>query len=109
MLPLVEDNREALEAICRRYGVRRLELFGSAATGEGYDPQRSDLDFLVEFDRTDTVDIADRYFGLWDDLKELFGSDVDLVTVGSLRNPYFIRAVEATRRLVYGSEEPKAS
>ena len=48
MISLIENKRTVLTDLCRRFGVRRLELFGSAAT-DAFDPSRSDLDFLVEF------------------------------------------------------------
>lgn len=41
-------RKPKLEELCRRFRVRRLELFGSAAT-ERYSPENSDIDFLVEF------------------------------------------------------------
>jgi len=96
-----------LRRLCRRYGVARLELFGSAA-GDAFDPQRSDLDFLVEFD-ADPSRLFDRYFGLKEGLEALYGRPVDLVTEGSLRNPYFIEAVNKTRRLLYAAEDPQAA
>lgn len=43
MTPLVERNRAAIEELCRRYHVKRLELFGSAAT-DAFDQAASDLD-----------------------------------------------------------------
>ena len=85
----------------------RLELFGSAA-GDAFDPQRSDLDFLVEFD-ADPSRLFDRYFGLKESLEALYGRRVDLVTEGSLRNRYFIEAVNQSRRLVYAAEDSQAA
>ena len=93
MLPLTEAQREALAELCRRYGVARLDLFGSAAAGS-VDPARSDLDFLVEFRKGPAMNLADQYFGLLAALEQLFGRKVDLLTPRSLRNPYFIREVE---------------
>jgi hypothetical protein len=49
MISLVADKERELRATCERFGVRRLELFGSAATGDEFDPEHSDIDFLVEF------------------------------------------------------------
>jgi len=107
MIQVVDQHREEIAALCRRHGVRRLELFGSAASG-GFDPQRSDLDFLVEFDANPSR-LFDRYFGLKESLEALYGRRVDLVTVGSLRNPYFIESVNETRRLVYAAEGAEAA
>lgn len=102
------DPRSAEVApLCRRFGVRRLDLFGSAATG-AFDPARSDVDLLVEFD-DDPAHLFDRYFGLKESLEALYGRPVDLVAAGSLRNPYFIAAVNETRRLVYAHEDAKVA
>ncbi|OGA46131.1 MAG: DNA polymerase III subunit beta [Betaproteobacteria bacterium RIFCSPLOWO2_12_FULL_62_58] len=102
MTKLIEQHRNEVIDLCRRYGVRRLELFGSAATG-AFEPERSDLDFLVEFDANPSK-LFDRYFGLKESLEALYGRRVDLVTVGSLRNPYFIESINETRQLVYAAE-----
>ena len=107
MHEIVESSSAALAVVCRRYGVRRLELFGSATTSS-FDPNRSDLDFLVEFD-ADPARLFDRYFGLKESLETLFGRNVDLVTVGALQNPYFIEAVNETRQLVYAAEGAEAA
>jgi predicted nucleotidyltransferase len=91
----------ALPALCRRFGVRRLALFGSAATGR-FDPARSDLDLLVAFEEPPPLGYAAAYFGLHAALEELFGRPVDLVTERpALENPYFRRQVEAERRLLF--------
>ncbi|MDA1050661.1 MAG: nucleotidyltransferase domain-containing protein [Planctomycetota bacterium] len=104
----MENKLEDLATLCHRYGVRKLELFGSAADGSEFDPQRSDLDFLVEFEATAAMGPADQYFGLWEDLKLLFGRHVDLVTVRSMRNPYFIKAVNETRQVLYACQDSEA-
>jgi uncharacterized protein len=48
MIADIATHREELAELCRRFHVRRLDVFGSAARGD-FDPARSDLDFLVEF------------------------------------------------------------
>ncbi len=79
MISLVEDRVEEVRQICRRHGVERLDLFGSAA-GEGLDDLGdSNLDFVVSFERRDPPELFDRYFGLKEDLEGLFGRGVDLV------------------------------
>ena len=94
---------EALPALCRRFGVRRLDLFGSAATGGSFDPGRSDLDFLVAFDDDDLPPsaYAEAYFGLHAALEELFGRPVDLLTEPALANPHLRRRIEAERRPLF--------
>ncbi len=107
MTDLIERNRSALSDLCRRFGVERLYLFGSAAAGRSDHP--NDLDFLVEMaDRRPTASYADRFLDLADGLERLFGRRVDLVTDESIRNPFFRREVEATRELVYGKPREEA-
>ena len=109
MNPLIEQRREAIAALCRRFRVRRLYLFGSAAT-ERFDARTSDLDFLVTMsDRQPTGRYADRLLGFADALEQLFGRHVDLVTEESIRNPYFRSELEATRQLVYERAEQEAA
>ena len=49
MHPAIAQYRAGIAAICQRYGIRRLEVFGSAARASDFDPAHSDADFLVEF------------------------------------------------------------
>ncbi len=99
---LVEQHRTQLEALCHRYGVRRLEVFGSAATGLAQSGE-SDLDFLVEFDTLPPGGYADAYFGLLESLEALYGRPVDLVVASAIRNPFFLQSVERTRTLLYAA------
>jgi uncharacterized protein len=102
MIHELAGYQAALEELCSRYKVRRLELFGSAAVGRDR-PGESDLDFLVEFDPLPSGRYADTYFGLLENLQQLFGRPVDLVVGSAIRNPYFRDSVERTKTLVYGS------
>ncbi|MEX0682823.1 MAG: nucleotidyltransferase domain-containing protein [Dehalococcoidia bacterium] len=88
MIPELKQHRTEVDALCKRFQVSRLDLFGSAAAGEFRDGE-SDLDFLVEFELTDSAGYADRYFGLIEALQQLFGRPVDLVVASAIRNPYF--------------------
>ena len=104
----VEEKRSEIAALCRRYGVERIDLFGSAAT-ERFDPRTSDLDFVVRFaDRQPTGGYADRYLDFADSLERLFQRRVDLVTEQSIRNPYFRREIEVTREVLYEQPEQEA-
>lgn len=102
MHPLIEQHAEALAGICEARSVARLDLFGSAAAGS-FDPERSDLDFLVVFEDLEPVAMADAYFGLLDDLETMFGRPVDLVCASAMRNPYFIRSAEQNRVPLYAA------
>jgi predicted nucleotidyltransferase len=103
MISSIENNRDTLDSLCVKYHVKHLEVFGSAATDE-YDPDSSDIDFLVEFQRMEDMTIADQYFGLLEDLRKLFNRDIDLVMTRALRNPYFIDSLNKTRRTLYASK-----
>ena len=100
MISVIEERAEELEILCRRHGVRRLDLFGSASTGL-YDPDESDLDFLVEFQPAALNAYADAYFGLLEALGGLFERPVDLVVESAIKNPYFLQAVDQTRTPIY--------
>jgi predicted nucleotidyltransferase len=102
MEAMIEAKRGAIADLCRRYRVRKLELFGSASRGL-FDPQTSDLDFLVEFDAVPPGEHAHCYFGLLFALTDLFGRDVDLVELGAIRNPYFLRAIATDRVVLYAA------
>jgi uncharacterized protein len=103
VISLVEDRRAEVAELCERYGVRRLDLFGSAA-GDGFDPEASDLDFVVSFEKRDPPDLFGRYFGLEEDLGALFGRKVDLVMEGALQKSRRLAAnVEGSRVPLYGS------
>ena len=97
---IVDRNLPAITELCRRFGVRRLDLFGSAATGR-FDPERSDLDFLVEFGEPRTYGLKGTYFQLLAALEELFRRKVDLVTAGTIENPYLRRQIESERLTLF--------
>ncbi len=102
MNPELAQHQAALEELCRRYRVRRLDLFGSAAT-DRYRPGESDLDFLVEFEPLAVGTYADTYFGLLEALEALFSRPVDLVVESAIRNPYFRQSVEQSRTPLYAT------
>lgn len=102
MIRLIEEKRDDIARLCQRYGVRRLELFGSA-TGEAFDSTTSDLDFLVEFRPLKSGEYADAYFGLLEGLQQLFGRPVDLVMPHAVKNPYFLEAMNQSRTLLYAA------
>lgn len=98
MIAEIASHREELEELCRRFHVRRLDLFGSAAS-DGFDPARSDLDFLVEFEPEALS--FNVYFGLKESLEALFGRGVDLVEPSAIRNPYFKESIERASESVF--------
>jgi len=104
MIPLIENKRPALEKLCRKYRVTRLEVFGSAA-GDSFDPERSDVDFLVEFQIGSNLGPwMANYFDFKEELENLLGCKVDLVMQSALKNPYFIKEVNRSKKLLYEAE-----
>jgi len=103
MHPLIEQHRESIAALCRQYHVRRLQVFGSAARGEDFDTERSDVDFLVEFECDKGVPKLSTYFDLQAELEKVVGRHVDLMMAGSVRNPYVRADIERSLEDVYAS------
>ncbi len=98
----LEEKRGQVAELCRQHRVRRLALFGSALRDD-FDSQRSDLDFVVEFEPLPPGAYANTYFGLIEALERLFERPVDLVESGSVRNPYFRREIEAHQETLYAA------
>ena len=103
MHPSLADKRDALIALCRRYDVARLEVFGSAARGTDFDPARSDADFLVEFRPESRLPPLEQYFGLARALEDLLGRPVDLVQPRAIKNPFMLAGINRSREVVYAS------
>ena len=94
MIADIASRREELRELCRRFHVGRLDLFGSAA-GDDFDAERSDLDFLVEFQPVPPGADADAIFGLKESLEQLFGRPLDLVAAGPPTIPISAKAWRA--------------
>ena len=90
---------ERIAELCRRYHVRELSLFGSAARGDaGPD---SDIDFLVDFQPGAAIGLLD-YAGLMNDLSELVRRKADLVSKPGLK-PSIRDSVLAEARVIYAA------
>ncbi len=102
MFELIEKNLSEIRQLCSRFNVSRLELFGSSLTGN-FDPDSSDIDFLVEFKPLKQGQYADSYFGLLEAVKRLLGRDVDMVMTKAVKNPYFLKQINKKRQLLYAA------
>ena len=91
---------DTLKPLAERYQVARLELFGSSARGEA---RPGDHDFLVVFKPLEPLEHGRMYFGLLESLTETLGHDIDLIELGAVTNPYFLRAIEGERQLIYAA------
>jgi predicted nucleotidyltransferase len=99
---LLEEKRAGLAALCRRHAVRKLAVFGSAL-GEEFQPGRSDVDLIVEFEPMPPAERARNYFELMQALERHFSAPVDLTEEGTITNPYFQREILGTRQALYGA------
>ena len=102
----IEAIKVAALPACRRYGVRKLYVYGSIVRREA--TEASDVDLLVEFDEPDR-NAASRFFGLLHQLEDALGCEVDLLTSSSLKNPYFKQQAMAERVPLYEGPDPRAS
>jgi predicted nucleotidyltransferase len=109
VIELIQQKRAAVADVCRKFGVRRLEVFGSAVRGS-FNPQKSDLDFIANFLPPLHPGVADRFFGLTEALEKIFARPVDLLTDSMLRNPVLRDEVNRDRTLIYdnGGQEKAA-
>jgi len=102
MHPAIAQHRTGISAICQRYRISRLEVFGSAARADDFDPESSDADFLVEF-APDVQPGLDTFFGAKGALEALLGRRVDLVEPGAMRNPYVLASINRDRQAIYAA------
>jgi predicted nucleotidyltransferase len=102
MNPIIEQKLPEIRALCKKYHVERLYLFGSATTDNFND--KSDVDLLMAFDeKLSPLERGENYFELHYAFEALFGRDIDLLTENSLSNPYFIASVERSKQLLYAA------
>ncbi|GGE35211.1 nucleotidyltransferase family protein [Psychroflexus planctonicus] len=97
---LQDKHIKKLKNLCDTYHVEKMYLFGSALTPNFN--AKSDLDFLVRFKQIDLAEYFDNYIDLKENLKELFGREIDLVEEQTLRNPILINSIDKNKELVYG-------
>ena len=88
--------------MCRRFGVQRLDVFGSALRDD-FRPGESDIDFLVEFAPMEPHALADAYFGLLDGLRSTLGVEVDLVMGSAVKNRFIARDIATTKQSLYAA------
>jgi uncharacterized protein len=94
----IEDLDIDFHGLCARYGVRKVEVFGSFARGDT--KATSDIDLIVEF--TDAANLVDRYFDFKGELERLSQRSVDILPNKPIRNPIVARNVAKDRRVIYG-------
>ena len=102
MHPAIAQHRTGIAAICQRFRVSRLEVFGSAARADDFNQATSDVDFLIEFADGAAPSLQD-FFGDKTALEHLLGRTVDLTEPGAVRNPYVLASINRNREAVYAA------
>src|SRR5580658_2978268 len=72
----IQIDREKIEAFCRVHGIRKLSLFGSVLRDD-FDPARSDVDVLAEFEPGALKGVGFRYFSYGEELAAILGRKID--------------------------------
>lgn len=99
-MKLIEKNIKAISALCKKYKVQKMFVFGSILTNRFND--ESDVDLLVDFNKTEVEDYFNNFFDLKYALQDLLGRNVDLVESQTVKNPYLKQSIDASKMLVYG-------
>lgn len=103
-MKLIELNMERITALCRKYRVAQLWVFGSILTPRF--SSESDIDFAVNFDsetiNREGLDWADIFFDFIHELENLLGRKVDMVCDDAVTNRFFRKELDSTKRLIYG-------
>lgn len=103
-MKLIEMNIDKIVALCKKYKVDKLWVFGSILTNRFNDD--SDVDLLVLFDKTKIalLDMADIFFDFIYELEDLFGRKVDLIVYSSIQNKYFKEEVDEKKQLLWSAQ-----
>jgi len=94
------NDIDSLKKLCEQHHVNQLFVFGSALTHEFN--KCSDIDFLVKFSGVNQEEYFDNFLDFKERLESLFGRNVDLVEVQTLKNPILIRSINRNKKLLYG-------
>lgn len=97
---IVEKNIDILKKLCKKHSVSKLYVFGSVISN--HFSNDSDIDFLVTFDKVDLLEYADNYFEFKFSLEDLFKRDIDLLEEKAIKNPFFKKAIDNTKKIIYG-------
>jgi uncharacterized protein len=98
----IESKRQSIIEACKRFGVIWLDVFGSALRDD-YRAGSSDIDLLVQFKPLNPHDLVDAYFGLLYELRDILGTEADLVMSDAVRNRYIAAEIERTKQVLYAA------
>jgi len=101
MIPLVQDNLQSIQHILHKHYVKRAFVFGSACSNNFN--EKSDVDFIVAFQKRYFDNYVDNYLSLESELSKLLEREVDIVAEETIQNPYFIQSINQTKTPIYES------
>jgi uncharacterized protein len=96
----ISKNKLDFALLCKDHKVKFLYAFGSSVN-ERFDPDKSDIDLLVEIDSKDPIEKGENLLSLWDLFENFFKRKVDLLTDSSIRNPFLRKSIDSTKVLIY--------
>lgn len=99
----IRKNLSLFSDICKNHRIKSLYAFGSSVTDQ-FNPQRSDIDLLVEMEDMDPLEKGEKLLSLWDKLEDFFQRKVDLLTQKSLKNPFLLENIDKTKILLYDNK-----
>jgi uncharacterized protein len=98
---LIQDNIDNIRMLCMKHHVGRLFVFGSILN-PSFNPE-SDIDFLVSFGAVRLEDYADNYFDFKFSLEDILKREVDLLEEQAIKNPFLLKSIDSTKKLLYES------
>jgi len=98
--PRIPNDQRQIAEFCRKWQITEFALFGSVLRDD-FGPD-SDVDVLVSFAADDPWSLLD-IVSMIDELKVIFGRDVDLVEKGAIRNPFRRHSILTTKEIVYAA------
>jgi len=98
---IILSNINAIRPFFKQHKIEKAHVFGSVVTDDFN--ENSDIDFLIKFKAgIDPLEKGELWWNLHDTLRDYFKREIDLVTENSLKNPYFIKELNKTKKLIYG-------
>jgi predicted nucleotidyltransferase len=97
---LISQHIDKINTLCKSHKVKSLYAFGSVLTDQFTD--QSDIDLIVDFCDIQLLDYSDNYFDLKFALEDTLNRSVDLIEDKAIKNPYFKKAIEKNKALIYG-------
>ena len=100
MVNIISSNIDTIRQFLKNHKIEKAYVFGSAAS-ENFD-ESSDIDFLIKFKAgIDPLEKGELWWNLYDTLRDFFNREIDIITENSLKNPYFIKELDKTKKLIY--------